>query len=89
MNNKLTKYTVTIESYKFTSYIDMYKTMAKHWEYCGGTIMMVMNQYYKYSPPIWQGNDYTLTQFKLTQPDDNIIITFTKLNENHDDNHYG
>lgn len=39
MNNKLKIYSVSIQSYEFTSYRDMYDTMVKHWEYCGGTIL--------------------------------------------------
>ena len=69
MNNKLKTYKVSIQSYKFTSYRDMYDTMAKHWEYCGGTI--IYNQ--------WCGDDHTMAQFKLTKPDDNIIVTFDEV----------
>lgn len=70
MNNKLKIYSVSIQSYEFTSYRDMYDTMVKHWEYCGGTILYNIK---------WQGNDHILTQFKLTQPDDNIIIIFDEV----------
>ena len=69
MNNKLKKYKVSIRSYKFASYKTMYDTMAEHWEYNGGTI--IYNQ--------WCGDDHTMAQFKLTQCDDNIIITFVEV----------
>ena len=70
MNKKLKTYSVSIQSYQLTSYRDMYDTMAKHWEYCGGTVIYNIK---------WSGDDHTLIQFKLTQPDDNIIITFSEV----------
>ena len=68
-------YIVSIRTYKFTGYKDMYDTMVKHWEYCGGTIIYNNTM----TLPIWQGNDHILTQFKLTQHDDNIIIIFDEV----------
>jgi hypothetical protein len=73
MNNKLKTYYVSFHTYQLSRhhYRDMYDTMAKHWINCGGDISLsFMNQPY---PFIWQGNDYILTQFKLTQPNYNII----------------
>jgi hypothetical protein len=54
---------------------DMYDAMSLHWKYCGGDSPLY-NQPFPY---LWRGDDHTMAQFKLTQPDDNIIVEFIEV----------
>lgn len=79
MNNFTKSYKVTIQSIQFTNFTEMYLKMAQYWNQCGGTIIRSMTPVYEV---LWIGDEYTLAQFKLIQPDNNVIITFTEIMKN-------